>query len=181
MMYFVYYVILIVAVFVVILYMINKNLRTKENLINQLKSQINDQHEKNNKLLQLSNTNRRRDHRVEVYNTQAEVFISSTEDNRFQKVVGKKFVGTMSDISHSGTKILSDYSFPIQGRFKVTVNFSLLEENFSFNAFMIRKEEHLNEKEVSYGFQFINVSNRMEQKLAFILHKIEAERRKKIS
>ena len=136
---------------------------------------------KRNNFKKSSFNNRRKDFRLEIFNESAVVTLISCDDKKFNKIIGKKFTGYISNLSVSGLKLLSEYNLPIKCRFKVRVEFTLNKTPFIIHAYLLRKEEHIKENLISYGFQFIEMDRKVKEMLTVILHKIEAERRKKIS
>lgn len=150
--------------------------------ISKLEKQIKDSVKKNEQEKTNSN-HRRKDFRLNIFNESVEVEVTllSCDDEKFKQILGKKFTGKIIDISVSGLKIVSKYNFPIKGRFKVRTEFSLNKIPFKINAYLLRKEEHLKEKLISYGLQFVEMDRKTKEELTIILHKLESKRRKEIS
>lgn len=157
-----------------------RSIRKKDLEIKLLQGSIEDS-KKQNVSKKTIYKNRRQDFRLELYNVSAEITILSSEDKRFNQILGKKFTGMIKDLSASGLKLLSEYNLPVKGKFKVKIEFSINQNNFVLHAFLLRKEEHLKENLISYGFQFVEMNRKTKEELIINLHKLEAERRKEIS
>ncbi|MFS0672057.1 PilZ domain-containing protein [Ornithinibacillus sp. 179-J 7C1 HS] len=149
----------------------------KNRKIKMLESQL-DILNSNRTVATLKKLSGRKNYRVKVYNCPAELTILDSEENKFKKLNGKKFDGSIEDISLSGVRIKCEYSLPVNVKFKLRINFTLKNEEFKLDALLIRKEEHFKIKSITYGIEFIEPQQEEIKRLAFCLHSLESEKKR---
>ncbi|MBP1948472.1 PilZ domain-containing protein [Virgibacillus litoralis] len=143
--------------------------------IASLKKEINDL----KKQPAVQKNNLRGDFRIEISQLPCEVTFLRIENEKMKKLENNKIATTIENISSTGLKLDSEYNLPVKYKIKIRVEFELKDDLFSFNGYIVRKEEHVKSKMISYGIQFFEATTKEQQKLIVKLHQIEAERRQR--
>ncbi|TFB25116.1 PilZ domain-containing protein [Filobacillus milosensis] len=174
--YVVYYELIIIFFLLIIVYRLIKDTKNKHQEINSLKKRLENTSSKPLSATQFLKA-QRKNFRIKVYNVPIELTITKCDNPKLQKLIGKKINGDIEDISLSGLKFISEFSLPIKVKFETDIMFFLKNEQFKITALLVRKEEHIKEKLISYGIQFEKMSYKQEKQLAVSLHKVETERK----
>lgn len=141
--------------------------------ITSLKKEINDL----KKQPAVQKNNLRGDFRIEISHLPCEVTFLGIENEKMKKLENNKIATTIENISSTGLKLDSKHNLPVKYKIKIRVEFELKDDLFSFKGYIVRKEEHVKSKMISYGIQFFEATTKEQQKLIVKLHQIEAERR----
>lgn len=91
----------------------------------------------------------------------------------------KTFNGIINDISIGGLKFHSPYEFPIKSNILIKMHFIFQGEEFELKGKIIRREDHIKGKSVTYGVQFVDLSVNDIKRLNVSLHNYQVSQRKK--
>ena len=85
------------------------------------------------------------------------------ENKQLNKLLHKKIVCHLENISVSGVKILSELNLPVKPKIIVSINFYIKNKEFNLIGEIVRQEVHTQKNLFGYGIRFINM-NHIEQK-----------------
>lgn len=147
-----------------------KEMRQKDTQINQLLKQMKQLRD------QVEHVNHRETFRVDLADENCLFQVMNVE-------VLKNRTGTakIKDISVNGLKISCNYDFPLKNEVIIKLEFKLQEEPFSFKAILLRKEAHIDNPDIIYGVQFVEMSSGERERLQICLNKLEIQRRDKLA
>lgn len=168
----------IILIFLLILFIRDERRLIKQNqLINSL--------EKNNKSLksELVKFNKfkpleKRDSlRIGLPGIESTFTLIDFGNNSLGSLKNRSFNGMINDISIGGLKFHSPYEFPVKYNIIIKINFVFHEEDFQLKGKIIRREDHIEGKSVSYGVQFVDLTVNDIKKLNVTLHNYQVTQR----
>lgn len=121
--------------------------------------------------------NKRKAFRVMIPEAELHFRICAT-DSVISKLLNKRGVGYIQDISYTGIKFTCDYDLPVRHNIMIEIEFTINNESFILEGLVIRKESHKQIKNVVYGASFINVSPSEEKRLMKCIHELELQKKK---
>lgn len=148
-------------------------LRQKENEVSRLQAKIDEVRG------QLTEYNRRKAYRVELLETDCKLRFIDFGESSFVHLHDKEGIVHILDISYSGMQIECEYDFPIVCSIVAEAEFTILGEKITVNARFIRKVGHYIEKKITYGLEFVQMTEQRGQQIFRLINSLEVERRKK--
>lgn len=145
--------------------------------------------EKNNKSLKnqlvkvdkFKPVNKRHSYRIELPGIESTFTLIDISNNSLGALKNKSFNGMINDISIGGLKFHSPYEFPVKYNIIMKINFIFHGEEFELIGKIIRREDHIKGKSVSYGVEFVGLSINDIKRLNVSLHNYQVSQRNKIN
>ncbi|MFQ3542589.1 PilZ domain-containing protein [Halobacillus rhizosphaerae] len=132
-------------------------------------------------LLKKHKTKQKGNFRLEIPSKESFLILKVIENEDFTKLIGKIVKGNIKDISTTGVKFICPYNLPVHLKIKVEICFKIASKEFRFNAYIVRKDEHLSRKSKNYGIKFIEITSKEQENLIIELRKLEAQQRRKVT
>jgi len=124
---------------------------------------------------------KRNSYRIELPGIESTFTLIDFGDTSLRALKDKSFNGIVNDISIGGLKFHSSYEFPVKYNILMKINFTFQGEEFDLKGKIIRREDHIKGKSVSYGVQFVDLSVNDIKRLNIALHNYQVKQRNKIS
>lgn len=102
-------------------------------------------------------------------------------NNSLGALKNRSFNGMINDISIGGLKFHSSYEFPVKHNIIMKMNFTFHGEVFELKGKIIRREDHIKGKSVSYGVQFVDLSENDIKRLNVTIHNYQVTQGNKTS
>ncbi len=150
-------------------------LKKKEHQINELLKQVKRLRD------QITKVNKRRGFRLDMADYECDFQFIELEDPTLQELKNREAAGKIKDISIIGMRIGCNYDLPLKNNITIKIEFKLQSECFSLQALLTRKEKHIDNPDVIYGMQFVEMSLDDNSRLLQCLKNIEIERRKRLN
>ncbi|WP_027416508.1 PilZ domain-containing protein [Aneurinibacillus terranovensis] len=147
-----------------------RQLRKKDDQINAFKESLTDLQAK------LKDKERRRAFRIKLLDQECTFELIDFGDKLLEPLKHRKGEGKIKNISRTGMKLRCEFDLPVKKQIFLQLHFVLHDEEFSFKGKIVRKEELMND--IFYGIDFIEVNPKEQQRLLWVIQKIEIERRK---
>lgn len=116
--------------------------------------------------------NRRKCFRVEVDNIYCIIKFIDFANSKLNKLKNRTINGYIENISLSGLKIVSDYELPVRSDIRITISFKLEDYVFTMKGKIVRREDHIENKYVGYGVEFLELLPNQRKQLNMLLNKI---------
>ncbi|WP_249310469.1 PilZ domain-containing protein [Bacillus sp. FJAT-49736] len=115
--------------------------------------------------------NKRKNFRVEVDNLYCIIKFNHFGNPKYEKLKDKTIEGYIEDISLSGMKFSSDYELPVRSDINILISFQLDHLVFSVKGKIVRRQDHLNNENVTYGIEFAELLPNQEKQLSSWLNR----------
>ncbi|MEH7236740.1 PilZ domain-containing protein [Bacillus sp. JJ1562] len=125
--------------------------------------------------------NKRHSYRIELPGIDSKFTLIDIGNNSLGALKNRSFNGMINDISVGGLKFHSPYEFPVKYNIIIKINFTFQGEEFDLRGKIIRREDHIKGKSVSYGVEFVDLSVNDTKRLNVTLHNYQVTQRNKIS
>lgn len=164
-------VLLMIPVILLLHWFYLRQLRKKDDQIDQLKESL------TNLQAKLNETERRRGYRAKLLDQECVIELIDFSDKMLEPLRNRKGKGKIKNISPTGMKMSCEFDLPIQKQIVLLIHFVLNDEEFTFKGKIVRKEVLMNE--IIYGIDFFGADPKEEQRLLQVINRMEIERRNK--
>lgn len=145
---------------------LNKNNKTLKNELNIVKK--------------TSPIEKRNAYRIKLPNIESTFTLMEFDKNSLGKLKNRNFNGVIEDISIGGVKFLTSFEFPVKYNIILKINFTFYGEVFDLKGKIMRREDYIKGKSISYGVQFVDLSVNDITRLNLAIHNYQIENRNTI-
>lgn len=145
---------------------LNKNNKTLKNELNIVKK--------------TSPIEKRNSYRINLSKIESTFSLMDFGNDSLGKLKNRNFNGVIEDLSIGGLKFLTSFEFPVKYNIIIKINFTFYGEVFDLKGKIMRREDHIKGKSISYGVQFVDLTVKDITRLNFAIHNYQVENRDKI-
>lgn len=123
---------------------------------------------------------KRNSYRINLPKIESTFTLMEFGNSSIGKLKNRNFNGVIEDLSIGGLKFLTSFEFPVKYNIIIKINFTFYGELFDLKGKIMRKEDYIKGKSISYGVQFVDLSVKDITRLNLAIHNFQVENRGKI-
>src|SRR5690625_41990 len=167
----------ILSLITLIIYFIfeyKRHLNQKDAQIKKLSQKIDDFEKR------LKEKDRRNSFRLEADIEKCKFQILKIGDKEIDLIKGRIGLGIIRDVSFTGLRLESEFDLPVKDVVEVKLEFEFENHELELKGLLLRKEEHINNKNFIYGIKLIETDARMQNHFNKIIRNKELENRRNL-
>jgi hypothetical protein len=123
---------------------------------------------------------KRNSYRINLSKIESTFSLMDFGNDSLGKLKNRNFNGVIEDLSIGGLKFLTSFEFPVKYNIIIKINFTFYGEVFDLKGKIMRREDHIKGKSISYGVQFVDLTVKDITRLNLAINNYQVENRDKI-